>query len=92
MMAGHSMRRARWRDGLALACPACGHRLIDEPVRKLAGLCTEVPLPAQNHRIIKQFIAGLVIMPAAFAFVLFVGLQMGWWGTMHSGFWCFRPQ
>ncbi|OGW37025.1 MAG: hypothetical protein A2X58_09950 [Nitrospirae bacterium GWC2_56_14] len=68
-----------------LACPACGQRLIDEPVRKLAGLYTEVPLSAQNHRIIKQFIAGLVIVPAAFAFVLFMGLQMGWWRNNAFG-------
>jgi hypothetical protein len=68
-----------------LACPACGQRLIDEPVRKLAYLFADVPLSAQNHRIIKEFIAGLVIVPVTFAFVLFVGLQMAWWGNNAFG-------
>ena len=39
----------------------------------------------QNHRIVKEFIAGLVIVPVTFAFVLFVGLQMGWWGNNAFG-------
>ena len=64
-----------------LACPACGHRLIDEPVRKLADLFADVPVSAQNHRIVKQFIAGLVVVPVMLAFVLFMGMQMGWWGN-----------
>jgi DNA-directed RNA polymerase subunit RPC12/RpoP len=68
-----------------LACPACGQRLIDEPVRKLVGLFAGVPVSAQNHRIIKEFIAGLVTVPLTFAFVLFVGLQMGWWRNNAFG-------
>lgn len=68
-----------------LACPACGQRLIDEPVRKLAELFPEVAISAQNHRIIREFIAGLVIVPVTFAFLLFMGLQMGWWGNHAFG-------
>ena len=68
-----------------LACPACKRRLIDEPLQKLAGLFADLPVSAQNDRIVKGFIAGLVIIPAMFAFVLFVGLQMGWWGNNAFG-------
>jgi hypothetical protein len=68
-----------------LACSVCGQRLIDEPVRELANLFAGVPLSAQNQRIIKEFIAGLVIVPVTFAFVLFVGLQMGLWGNNAFG-------
>jgi hypothetical protein len=68
-----------------LACPACGQRLIDEPVRKLAQLFSDIPVDPQNHRIVKEFIAGLVIVPVTFAFVLFVGLQMGWWENNAFG-------
>jgi DNA-directed RNA polymerase subunit RPC12/RpoP len=71
--------------GAKLACPACGKRLIEEPVHKLTSLFNAVSLTAQNHRIVKQFIAGLVIVPVVFAFVLFVGLQMGWWGNNAFG-------
>jgi hypothetical protein len=70
---------------LLLACPACGQRLIDEPVRKFAELFPGVPVSAQNHGIIKEFIAGLVIVPLTFAFLLFMGLQMGWWGNHAFG-------
>ncbi len=68
-----------------LACTACGQRLIDEPVRKLADLFPGVPVSAQNHRIIRDFIAGLVIVPMTFAFLLFMGMQMGWWGNNAFG-------
>ena len=68
-----------------LACPVCGQRLIDEPVRKLVDLFADVPVSAQNHRIVKEFIAGLVIIPVLFAFVLFVGHQMWWWGNNAFG-------
>jgi hypothetical protein len=68
-----------------LACPACGQRLIHEPVSKLIALFTEVPLAARNHRIVKEFIVGLIIVPTTFAFVLFLGLQMGWWGNNAFG-------
>ena len=68
-----------------LACPVCGQRLIDEPARKFVDLFAGVPVSAENHRIVKQFIAGLIIVPAAFAFVLFLGLQMGWWGNNAFG-------
>jgi hypothetical protein len=68
-----------------LACPACGQRLIDEPVRKLAGLFADVPVSARNHRIVKEFIACLVIVPVLFAFLLFVGMRMGWWGNNAFG-------
>lgn len=68
-----------------LACPACGQRLIDEPVRKLADLFAGVPASPPNHRIIKQFIAGLIIVPVTFAFVLFAGQRMGWWGNNAFG-------
>ncbi len=68
-----------------LACPACGQRLINEPVQKLADLFFNVPVSAQNLRIVKEFIAGLVIVPLTFAFLLFLGLQMGWWGNHAFG-------
>jgi DNA-directed RNA polymerase subunit RPC12/RpoP len=68
-----------------LACPVCGQRLINEPVRKLIDLFANVPVSERNNRIVKEFIAGLIIVPLVFAFVLFLGLQMGWWGNNAFG-------
>jgi len=68
-----------------LACPVCGRRLIDEPIRKLAELFAGVAVSAQNSRIMKQFIAGLVVVPVTLAFALFMGLQMGFWGNNAFG-------
>lgn len=63
-----------------LACPKCGRRLTEEAGRKLVELYRDVAVPEQNGKIIKEFIAGLIIVPFVFAALLFVGVQFGWWG------------
>ena len=63
-----------------LACPKCGRRLTEEAGRKLVELFKDVAIPEQNRKIIKAFIAGLIIVPFMFATLLFVGVQFGWWG------------
>ena len=63
-----------------LACPKCGRRLTEEAGRKLAEVFKDVAIPEQNGKIIKAFIAGLIIVPFVFAALLFVGVQFGWWG------------
>ena len=63
-----------------IACPKCGRRLTGEAGRKLVELFNDVSLPEKNRTIIKQFIAGLIIVPFALAALLFVGAQAGWWG------------
>jgi DNA-directed RNA polymerase subunit RPC12/RpoP len=63
-----------------VACPKCGQRLTDEAGRKLVELFKDVSIPEENGTIIKQFIAGLILVPFALAFVLLVGAQMDWWG------------
>lgn len=72
-------------DGAAvyakLACPVCGHRLINEAGSTLVKLFNAVPIPEQNLRIVKEFVVALVLVPVFFAFVLFIGVQMDWWGN-----------
>jgi hypothetical protein len=63
-----------------LACAKCGRRLTDEAGKKLVELFKDVAIPKQNVNIIKEFIAELIIVPFAFAALLFVGVQFGWWG------------
>ena len=63
-----------------LACPKCGRRLTDEAGRKLVELFKDVAILEQNEKIIKTFIADLIIVPLVFAALLFVGVQFGWWG------------
>jgi hypothetical protein len=63
-----------------VACPQCGRRLTGEAGGKLVDLFRDVDVPAQNKRIANWFIAGLILVPFALAFVLFFGMQMDWWG------------
>lgn len=82
---GWTSRRDVNRDALAtiyakLACPKCGRRLTDEAGWKLVDLFSDVSIPEKNEKIIKQFIAGLIIVPFALAFMLLLGAQMDWWG------------
>lgn len=63
-----------------LACPKCGRRLTEEAGRKLVELFKDVTIPEQNTKIMKGFIAGLIIVPFVFAALLFVGIQFDWWG------------
>jgi len=63
-----------------IACPQCGNRLTDEAGTKLDELFRETPVPEKNNRIIGEFIAGLFLVPLLFACLLYVGVQMGWWG------------
>ncbi len=62
-----------------LACPQCGSRLTAEAGQKLAELFKKVPLLEENERIIKGFIAGLILVPAALALLLLAGAWTGWW-------------
>ncbi len=70
-----------------LACPKCGRRLTDEAGRKLVDLFRNVDLPDQNKKIISRFIATLILVPVALAFVLFFGMQMDWWGWGFGTVW-----
>ncbi len=63
-----------------LACTKCGRRLTEEAGRKLVELFKDVVIPEQNGKIIKAFIAELIIVPFVFAALLFVGVYLGWWG------------
>jgi hypothetical protein len=63
-----------------LACPQCGRRLTEEARRKLVDLFRDAAIPEQNRKVLRNFIAGLILVPFTLAFVLFFGSQMGWWG------------
>jgi hypothetical protein len=63
-----------------VACPKCGRRLTDEAGKKLLTLFRDIDIPEQNKRITTRFIARLILVPVALAFVLFFGTQMDWWG------------
>jgi len=64
-----------------LACPQCKKRLIDEAGNKLVELFRDVSIPEKNARIIRDFIASLIMVPLTLAFTLFIGMRMGWWGN-----------
>lgn len=63
-----------------VVCARCSRRLHDAAGGKLAELFTEVHVPERNAAVIRDFIAGLFIVPGVFAAMLFLGVQMGWWG------------
>lgn len=63
-----------------VACPKCGSRLTDEAGNKLLDLFSDVEIPQRNSKIMKQFIAGVILVPFTLAFVLQFGTQMDWWG------------
>ena len=70
-----------------LACPKCGNRLTAEAGRKLAELFKNVAVPAENEKIVKSFISGLLIFPGALAFLYFFGVQMDWWPWGLGSIW-----
>jgi ribosomal protein S27E len=63
-----------------IACRQCGRRLTDEAGGKLVELFNDVTIPEENRKIIKEFIAGIFLVPVLFALLLFAGTRMGWWG------------
>ncbi len=63
-----------------VACPKCGNRLTNEAGSKLVDIFRSIELPEKNKKIMKTFIAGIILVPFVLAFVLLFGTQMDWWG------------
>lgn len=63
-----------------VACPECGRRLTEEAGSKFVALFKDVAVSGRNRKILRSFIANLILVPAVLAFLLFFGMQMGWWG------------
>ncbi len=70
-----------------LACPKCGSRLTAEAAEQLGTLFRDTDIPAQNKKVLTQFILRLFLVPAGLAFVLFFGMQMDWWNWGMGTLW-----